>query len=78
MFGFLKKLNQESWKRAKYEVSARDHIMDIYNYDIERIGGLELARVTDKLISEMDKLHLDGEVHYTRLLVEELRRLGYF
>jgi len=73
MFGFFK----EAGKRAKYELHARDVVYARYGVDVEVVGTVRLAKLTDEILETMKKQGLDGEKAYVELLVARLKTMGY-
>jgi hypothetical protein len=74
--GFLRSVSPEVMRRTKYEVYARDIVLERFKYDISTIGGLEQVRMTDKILSDMQRLKMSDEKSYAELLIVELRRSG--
>ena len=67
----------ETLKKGKYEVHAREEIISLYGYDVERIGQWKWSDVTYNIFQDMKRKGAVNQDMYTVLLVDYLEKNGY-
>ena len=71
------KMFKEAARRSRYETNAWERLKLSHNFDVNMIGEMRLAELTDEILDEMDSAGKSGDAIYQELLIARLTKMGY-